>query len=127
MLNMNSVTSTADIGTLFGSISIPGIIVYVLVAVALWRVFDKAGYPGILAIIPIVNFFVLTKIAGFSAWLGLLFLVPIVNIVFSIIVALRVGRAFDKGGVFSFFLLWMFAFIGYFIIGFGKETYTKPV
>ncbi|MEV8267273.1 DUF5684 domain-containing protein [Microbacterium sp. NPDC076911] len=127
MLNMNSVTSTADIGTLFGSISIPGIIVYVLVAVALWRVFDKAGYPGILAIIPIVNFFILTKIAGFSAWLGLLFLVPIVNIVFSIIVALRVGLAFGKGGVFSFFLLWMFAFIGYFIIGFGKETYTKPL
>lgn len=127
MLNMNSVTSTADVGTLFGPISIVGVIVYILVAVALWKVFTKAGYPGILAIIPIVNFFVLTKIAGFSAWLGLLFLIPIVNIVFSIIVALRVGRAFGKGGVFSFFLLWMFAFIGYFIIGFGKDTYTEPV
>ncbi|EXJ51649.1 MULTISPECIES: DUF5684 domain-containing protein [Microbacterium] len=27
---------------------------YVLLAVAMWKVFSKAGYPGILALIPIV-------------------------------------------------------------------------
>lgn len=111
-------------------LSIPGIVIsiawYVLVAVALWKVFAKAGYPGILALIPIVNLFILVKIAGYSAWLGLLYLIPIVNIVFSIIVALRVGRGFGKGGVFSFFFLWLFAVIGYFIIGFGSSTYSKP-
>jgi hypothetical protein len=90
-------------------------------------VFAKAGWPGILAIIPIVNIFILVKIAGFSAWLGLLYLIPIVNLVFSIIVALRVGRGFGKGGAFSFFFLWLFSFIGYFVIGFGSATYTKPV
>ncbi|MDZ8160236.1 DUF5684 domain-containing protein [Microbacterium aquimaris] len=100
---------------------------YVLLAVALWKVFSKAGYPGWLAIIPIVNMFVLVKVAGFSAWLGLLYFIPIVNLVFAIIVAFRTGSAFGKGGVFSFFLLWMFAFVGYFIIGFDKSTYTKPV
>ncbi|MGZ0712800.1 DUF5684 domain-containing protein (plasmid) [Coraliomargarita sp. W4R53] len=124
---MNSVTSTADVGTLFGPWSVVGVIFYVLIAVALWKVFTKAGYPGIFAIIPIVNFFILTKVAGFSAWLGLLFLVPIVNFVFALIVAFRVGGAFGKGGVFSFFLLWMFSFVGYLIIGFGKASYTKPV
>lgn len=99
---------------------------YVLVVVALWMVFAKAGYPGILAIIPIVNVFILVKIAGYSAWLGLLYLIPIVNLVFSIIVSVRVGRGFGKGGVWSFFLLWLFAFVGYFILGFGRATYTKP-
>ena len=103
-----------------------GFLWYVLVAIALWMVFVKAGYPGVLAIIPIVNLFILVKIAGFSAWLTLLYLIPIVNIVFSIIVALRVGRGFGKGGAWSFFLLWLFAFIGYFIIGFGRATDTKP-
>ena len=82
---------------------IVGVVLYILVVVALWKVFSKAGWPGILAIIPIVN------------------------IVFGIIVALRVGRGFGKGGVFSFFLLWLFSVIGYFIIGFGRATYTKPV
>lgn len=122
-----SITDQADITAGLGAYSIVGLIFYVLVAVALWKVFTKAGYPGILAIIPIVNLFILVKVAGFSAWLGLLYLIPIVNIVFSIIVALRVGRAFGKGGAFSFFLLWLFAFVGYFIVGFGDAKYTKPV
>jgi Family of unknown function (DUF5684) len=122
----NVVTDTADVTTLWGPYSIVGLIFYVLTVVALWKVFSKAGYPGILAIIPIVNFFILVKIAGYSAWLGLLYLIPIVNIVWSIIVAIRVGKGFGKGGAWSFFLLWLFAFVGYFILGFGKATYTKP-
>lgn len=121
-----NITSSADLSALYSVSGVFSLIFYILVAVALWRVFDKAGYPGILAIIPIVNLFVLVKVAGFSAWLGLLYIIPIVNIVFGIIVALRVGRGFGKGGAFSFFLLWLVAFVGYFIIGFGRATYTKP-
>lgn len=121
-----NITSSADLSALYSVTGVFSLIFYILVAVALWRVFDKAGYPGILAIIPIVNLFVLVKIAGFSAWLGLLYIIPIVNVVFGIIVAIRVGRGFGKGGVFSFFLLWLIAFVGYFIIGFGRATYTKP-
>ncbi|MET0736602.1 MAG: DUF5684 domain-containing protein [Microbacterium sp.] len=126
MLEANAVTETADLTSLYATSGWIGFVFYVLVAIALWKVFTKAGYPGILAIIPIVNVFILVKVAGYSAWLGLLYLIPIVNLVFGIIVAFRVGKAFGKGGVFSFFLLWLFAFIGYFIIGFGQAQYTKP-
>ena len=100
---------------------------YVLVALAMWLVFAKAGWPGILALIPIVNIVILVKIAGYSGWMALLYLIPFVNVVFSIIVAIKVGAAFGKGGVWSFFLLWLIAFIGYFILGFGDAKYTKPV
>jgi len=100
---------------------------YVLVAIAMWMVFKKAGWPGILALIPIVNVFILVKIAGMSAWWALLYLIPIVNIIFGIVVAVKVGAAFGKGGAWSFFLLWLIAFIGYFILGFGDAKYTKPV
>ena len=72
-----------------------------------------------------MNAFILVKIAGFSAWLGLLYLIPIVNIIFHIIVSLRVGKGFGKGAAFSIFLLWLFSFIGYLIIGFGADTYDK--
>jgi hypothetical protein len=99
---------------------------YVLVAIAMWMVFAKAGWPGILALIPIVNVVILVKIAGYSGWLSLLYLIPIVNIVFSIIVAIKVGAAFGKGGAWSFFLLWLIPFIGFFILGFGDAKYTKP-
>jgi len=122
---MNDVAGQAQILTLIQENSMWGIAAYILVAIALWRVFSKAGYPGILAIIPIVNIFVLVKVAGYSAWMGLLYFIPIVNFIFAIIVAFKLGARFGKGGAFSFFLLFLFSVIGYFIIGYGKAQYRE--
>ena len=119
-----SITDQASVSSLWTT-SIFGLVIYVIVVVALWRVFAKAGWPGILAIIPIVNMFILVKIAGYSAWLGLLCFIPIANLVLAIIVAIKVGERFGKGGAFSFFLLFLFPFIGYLILGFGDARYTK--
>ncbi|WP_374976811.1 DUF5684 domain-containing protein [Microbacterium trichothecenolyticum] len=110
---------------IFGYVVV-GLIYWVATIAAYWKTFTKAGYPGWLAIIPIVNLFVLVKVAGYSAWLGLLWFVPIANLVLAIIVAFRNGRAFGHGGAFSFFLLFLLNPIGYFITGFSNDTYTKP-
>ncbi len=99
-------------------------VVYIVLVVAMWRIFTKAGHAGILAIIPIVNLIFLIKIAGYSGWLVLLYLIPLVNIVMALVVAFGLGRRFGKGGVFSFFLLWLIPIIGYFVIGFGSSRYT---
>ena len=125
MTSLTSITQQADITGLQTTYGVIGFIVYVITVIALWKVFTKAGHAGWLAIIPIVNLFVLTKIAGFSYWLGLLYLIPIVNIILHIFVALRVGKGFGKGVGFSIFLLWLFSFIGYLILGFGSDTYDK--
>lgn len=125
MIALTSITQQADLNALSTTYGVIGFIVYVITVIALWKVFTKAGHAGWLAIIPIVNLFVLTKIAGFSYWVGLLYLIPIVNIVLHIIVALRVGKGFGKGAGFSIFLLWLFSFIGYLILGFGSDTYDK--
>lgn len=127
MLHFETITDQTDITTLFQSYGIFGIVGYVIVAIALWRVFTKAGYAGILAVIPIVNLFILVKVAGYSAWMTLWYLVPIANFIFGIFVALRLGQRFGKGGAFSFFLLWLFAIIGYLIIGFGSAQYEPRV
>ena len=103
-----------------GTTSVFALIFYVIVVIALWKVFTKAGHAGWLALIPIVNLIFLIKIAGLSGWFVLLYLIPIVNIVMSIIVAIKLGKNFGKGGVFSFFLLWLFSFIGYFRSAFGS-------
>ncbi|GAA2904667.1 hypothetical protein JOD62_000811 [Microbacterium keratanolyticum] len=102
-----------------------GVIFYIVYAVTMWRVFSKAGYPGILALIPIVNWIFLVKIAGMTGWAALLYLIPIVNVIFAIVVAIKEGRNFGKGGVFSFFLLFLFPYIGHLIIGFGSAEYRK--
>lgn len=124
---MNEITDFDQIfaSELSGTYLIAAAVFYVLIAVALWKVFSKAGYPGILAWIPVVNMIILVKIAGYSAWLVLLYLIPIVNVVFGIFVAMRLGGNFGKGGFFSFLWLWLFPVIGYFVLGYGQARYRR--
>lgn len=83
-----------------GTTGLIALVFYILVVIGLWKVFTKAGYPGILAIIPIVNVVFLVKIAGMSGWFALLYLIPVVGFVFGIIVAIKLGERFGKGGLF---------------------------
>lgn len=106
--------------------SIVSVVVYIIVVIALWRVFTKSGHAGWLAIIPIVNTIVLIKISGHSGWSIFLYLIPIVNIIWSIVVAIGVARNFGKSGAFGFFLVWLLSIIGYLILGFGGAKYTNP-
>jgi hypothetical protein len=119
----NTIFDQTSIFALNGTTTLIGLLFYVLLAVALWRVFTKAGYPGWLAIIPIVNTIFLVKVAGYSGWMTLLYLIPIVGLIFHIIVSIRVGRAFGHGGFFAFFLLVVFWVIGYLILAFSDDRY----
>ena len=103
-------------------------VVVVVAIVALWRVFAKAGRPGWAAIIPIYNIYTLVKVSGNSGWFVLLYFIPVVNIIISVIVALGVAKNFGKSGVFGFVGLWLFSLIGYLILGFGSAQYVgeKP-
>ncbi|MBN9612581.1 MAG: hypothetical protein J0H64_03810 [Actinobacteria bacterium] len=121
----SSQINEAFAGIFSGAGSVVLIAYYVLLVVAAWKMFSKAGYPGILALIPIVNLIVIVKIAGYSGWLVLLYLIPIVNVVFAILVALRLGGNFGKGGFFSILWLWLFPVIGYFVIGYGSARYQR--
>ena len=97
---------------------------YLITVIALWPVFAKADVAGWSALIPIVNSYVLVKIAGHHGALTILYLIPIVNIIVGIVVALGCGRAFGKRGAFSFFLLWLFSPLGYIIIGYGPSKFV---
>lgn len=105
--------------------SLLGLVFYVLWAIAMWKVFAKAGYLGILAFVPVVNLFILVRISGYSAWLTLLYIIPIVGWIFSIFVAFQLGARFGKGGLFSFLWLWLFQVVGLFILGYGSSSYTR--
>ncbi len=106
---------------------VTALIVYVIFAIGAWKTFSKADIPGILAIIPIVNVVFTLRVARMSMWLAFLYLIPIVNLVLAIIVAIRVGRNFGHGGAFSFFLLWLLAPIGYLILGFSSDRFQPDV
>lgn len=110
-----------------GSVTIVTLLVYLVITVAIWKMFTKAGHPGILALIPIVNIIYLVKIAGYPWVFALLLIVPLVNIVFAAFLALNLGQRFGEGPLFSIMFLWILAPIGYLIIGFGQSKYQpKP-
>lgn len=121
--------TTADAGALMGillGVGLAALALGVLMIIAMWRVFTKAGQPGWAAIVPIYNTYVLFKIVGRPGWWVVLMFIPIVNVVIAIIAMLDLARSFGKSGVFGFFGLVVFGFVGLFILGFGSARYLGP-
>ncbi len=71
--------------------------VYVYVAVCLMKIAKKTGTANAwLAWIPILNVFLMLQIARKPLWWFILMLIPIVNIVISIIVWMEIAKAVRK-------------------------------
>ncbi len=102
-----------------------GVIVLLIIA-GFWKTFEKAGQPGWAAIIPIYNLYVLCLIAGRPGWWVLLYFIPFVNIVVSLLIAIDVAKAFGKDVIYGVVLLWLFQAVGYLILGFGDAQYIGP-
>jgi hypothetical protein len=97
--------------------------VAVVVIIGGWKVFEKAGQPGWAILIPIYNLYVMLKIAGRPGWWLILYLIPLVNLIVAIVVAIDIAKAFGQSAAFGFFLLFLFCGIGYLILGFGNYSY----
>lgn len=102
-----------------------GLAVTVLMLAAAWRVYTKAGRPGWAALIPIYNTYVLLKMAGRPGWWLLLYFIPLVNFVVSLIVLYDIAKAFGKDVGFMLLLLFL-PFIGWPLLAWGSATYKQP-
>ena len=100
-------------------------VVAIIVIVALWKIFEKAGKPGWAAIIPIYNVIVLLEIVGKPWWWIILFFIPIVNIIFAIWATNLLSKSFGKNEGFTLGLIFL-SFIFYPILGFGDAKYQGP-
>lgn len=102
-----------------------GLAVVAFYIYVLWTIFEKAGKPGWAAIIPIYNVIVLLEIVGRPIWWVILFFIPIVSFIISIIVALDLSKSFGHGALYGLGL----AFLGFIfapILAFGSDTYQGP-
>lgn len=102
-----------------------GLAIFVLMIVSMWKVFTKAGKPGWAAIVPFYNIWVLLEVAGRPGWWLILMFIPLVNLVILVILSLDVAKKFGKSGVFGFFGLFLFGFVGYPILAFSDAKYNK--
>lgn len=96
----------------------------IITVIAWWKLFSKAGFSGILAIIPIVNLAVASKIVFDSYWYTLLFAVPVVNVVYAAVLTYKMMKYFECGTLlavlaipFPFFMLFP---------AFGSNEYHGP-
>jgi hypothetical protein len=108
-------------GDFFSSLLVLVVAVFMLVCV--WKVFVKAGKPGWASLIPFFNVYVLLKIAGKPGWWILLFLIPLVNIIFMFIMMLGVSERFGKGVGYAVGLT-LLPVVFYPLLAFGNVTYT---
>lgn len=95
-----------------------------LLIVASWKIFEKADEAGWKSIIPIYSVFTYLRIAGHNGWGFLLFLIPIVGLVYGILVLLDLARHFGKSVWFAIFGLIIFSAIGHLMLGYGSAEYV---
>jgi len=102
------------------------VLIIILMIVAMWKIYTKAGKPGWAAIIPIYNIIVLLEIVGKPWWWLLLMLfIPIVGIIWMIWAINLLSKSFGKGVGFTLGILFLgFIFIP--ILGFGSAKYVGP-
>ena len=104
---------------------IVGLLIALLLIVAMWKVFTKAGQPGWASIIPIYNLYIWCKIVGRPGWWIILLLIPLVNIIVGIILCIDMAKSFGKGGGFGIGLA-LLGIIFWPILGFGSAQYQGP-
>jgi len=110
-------------------VGIIGALVYLAVVVfmvaSIWRVFTKAGQPGWACLVPIYNLIVILQIVGRPLWWIVLMLIPIVNFVVMIVIAIDLAKSFGKTAGFGIGLI-LLGVVFYPILGFGDAKYVGP-
>ena len=98
------------------------LVIALVVLVAMWKVYVKAGKPGWAVIIPFYNAYVFLKIAGKPGWWLIWFFIPLLNLIFGIIATVAFAQKFGKGAGFVVGLI-LLPFIFFPILGFGDAKY----
>ena len=90
-----------------------------------WRVYEKANQIGWACLIPVYNFYILTKIVGKPDWWWLLLFIPFVNLIILIIVLNELSKSFGKSTEYTLGLLFL-GFIFYPLLGLSHDEYIGP-
>ncbi len=82
-------------------------VIVLIVTVAKWIVYSKAGHMGIASIIPIWSDIVLLQIAGMPWWYVILLFIPLVNLLILLAAHFGVAQAFGQGTLFGLGLFFL--------------------
>ncbi len=101
------------------------VILYVVMIVADWKVYEKMGRQGWECIIPFYNVYVLFQVLYGNGWKMLLLLSPFYNIYVAIKLQIDLAHGFNQFGAFVLGLVLVNpVFMA--ILGFGDYSFTAP-
>ena len=88
----------------------------IYIFIKLWKLFKKAGYSPLLALIPFYNSVVLLQIIKRPKWWVVLLYIPIVNLLMLPVVWVETTRSFGKNSLLDSFLSWIsLGFYGFYL------------
>ena len=129
---------------MLATVGIATLVVYILMIIAWWKIFAKAGEAGWKSLIPVYNTYVFCNIIGINFWIYVLavpFVIGIIDAIvgtqsnlvvilqaayvlfIDILFAIKLGDTFKKGAGFKVGLFFL-PFIFYLILAFGNSKYT---
>jgi hypothetical protein len=106
-------------------ILIIGIIIFVVITVSYWKIFEKAGQPGWAVLVPIYNFYTLSDISTGQGLLCFLMFIPVVSNLLMIYLLYKLARAFGQSFLFSVSMIFL-SIILLPVLAFGKAEYIGP-
>ncbi len=123
-------TAAGVAGGIFAGLAIFFILFFVIMIaislvmiIAQWKIFSKAGKPGWYAIIPFLNSWIYFEIAGFKGWLSL---IPFANMIFMLLSSYKIALKFGKSNGFAICTV-IFPMICLPILAFSKVTFDGNI
>ena len=98
------------------------IVITVILIVANWKIFTKAGKPGWAILIPVYNIIVMMQIIKKPLWWVIMLFIPIVNVVFCILIIYNMVLIFGQPGWHIVLALFL-GIIYYPYLAFSKAEY----
>jgi signal peptidase I len=103
------------------------IVFFILSLAGLWKIFEKAGFPGWTVLVPFYNFYIWLKIINKPLWWYIFILTPFINVFTIMLMIVEIAKCFKKNGLIeqAVSVLVPFFYLPY--LGFNKkEIYTHP-
>ncbi len=95
--------------------------------VGLWRIFEKAGYQGWMAIVPFYNFYIWLKVIKKPLWWYIFIVLPYINVFTLLLMVVETLKCFKKDGLGQQALGVLFPFVYLPYLGLSsREKYTHP-
>lgn len=90
----------------------------------LWKIFEKAGFPGWSALIPLYNIFILVKIIDLPTAFAFFYFIPVINIMAHAYTCFKLAQCFNKNPIYYTAGLFILPFVFVPVLGLGSSRFV---